>query len=148
MVLPQRPTNTSRLLQNSHGGSNQRPSRAHRTHTGISADADSSGSGNHFSSQYQISGAASSGMRTNSFARSAMRLKQKTSRNGIPNRGGSLDGCSQTHSEGEEQQTAVATPGIISRAGRTGGAAVWSRMLNMQSVEEGIQEGNVSSEDD
>jgi len=36
----------------------------------------------------------------------------------------------------------------MNRAGRTGGAAVWSRMLNMQSVEEGIQEGNVSSEDD
>ena len=30
----------------------------------------------------------------NSFARSAMRLKQKSSRNGLPNRGGSLDGCS------------------------------------------------------
>ena len=36
----------------------------------------------------------------------------------------------------------------MSRAGRTAGGAVWSRMLNMQSVEEGILEGNVSSEDD
>ena len=36
----------------------------------------------------------------------------------------------------------------MSRAGRTAGGAMWSRMLNMQSVEEGIQEGNVSSEDD
>ena len=36
----------------------------------------------------------------------------------------------------------------MTRAGRTAGGAMWSRMLNMQSVEEGIQEGNVSSEDD
>ena len=36
---------------------------------------------------------------------------------------------------------------MITRAGRTAGGAMWSR-LNMKSVEEGILEGNVSSEDD
>ena len=61
-----------------------------------------------------------------------MRLKQKSSRNGLPNRSGSLDGCSQSQD---------------SRAGRTTGGAAWSRLLNMQSVEEGIQEGNIESED-
>ena len=86
-------------------------------------------------------------MGTNSFARSAMRLKQKTSRNGMPNRGGSLDGVTNSQQEGNEDRN-KGGGGIIARAGRTGGAAVWSRMLNMQSVEEGIQEGNVSSEDD
>lgn len=74
-----------------------------------------------------------------------MRLKQKSSRNGLPNRGGSLDGSTanpQTSTPAMPEQQSM------SRAGRTAGGAVWSRMLNMQSVEEGILEGNVSSEDD
>ncbi len=84
-------------------------------------------------------------MGSNSFARSAMRLKQKSGRNGLPNRGGSLDGSCTN-----QQISAPSTPeeSGMSRAGRTAGGAVWSRMLNMQSVEEGIQEGNISSEDD
>ena len=71
-----------------------------------------------------------------------MRLKQKSSRNGVSNRGGSLDGCVSN------QQQTPPDSDVVNRAGRTAGGAVWSRMLNMQSVEEGIQEGNVSDEDD
>ena len=82
-------------------------------------------------------------MGQNSFARSAMRLKQKSSRNGLPNRSGSLDGRT-----GQPPEPTYEPRHIVAKAGRTAGGAVWSRMLNMQSVEEGIQEGNVSSEDD
>lgn len=89
--------------------------------------------------------ASKTSMGSNSFARSAMRLKQKSSRNRVPNRGGSLDGCSTNNnnngSASNVEQQSAALPqesGLISRAGRTAGGAMWSRMLNMQSVEEGI----------
>ena len=59
----------------------------------------------------------------------------------MPNRGGSLDGVSSQATSGEDRGANApgkASDGLISRAGRTAGGAVWSRMLNMQSVEEGI----------
>ena len=139
--VPLRPTNSSRIVysQNKNFGP-----RKHRGDRG-SEQPQSSGK-NKLPSQYSILKASQTSIGANSFARSAMRLKQKSSRNGMPNRGVSLDGyCSSSPNANAKSK---ADADFVLQERRTAGGAVWSRMLNMQSVEEGIQEGNISDEDD
>ena len=124
MTVPPRPTNSSRVF---YDHNNSGPTRKNRGSRALVTDPQqqSQESKVPLPSQYSIIKASQTSIGANSFARSAMRLKQKSSRNGIPNRGGSLDGCQST------TQQKVTDDEMIIRAGRTSGGAVWSRMLNM-----------------
>ena len=127
-VVPPRPTNTSRVVSSLQNSS----TRKHRSLRGGVETLD----GNLFGAQGR---ASQTSMGSNSFVRSAMRLKQQSGRNGIPHRGGSLDGSNSSNNQvTATDRDNVSGQSMISRAGRTAGGAMWSRMLNMQSVEEGI----------
>lgn len=134
---PTRPTNSSRVIYEQNQTVASRKVRGPRG----GAEQQNATEKSLIPSQYSIIKASQTSIGSNSFARSAMRLKQKSSRNGVQNRGGSHDGCVSNQQSPPDED-------VVSRAGRTAGGAVWSRMLKMQSVEEGIQEGNVSDEDD